>query len=164
MFTPKPHQKSPYTIEIERKFPGFLHECYRYAASITGTDDQLETILTFMDEYARVHFPSCPIRSTLSMTRHHFYKFFGTFNGKYNTPTTKPRLTDKQKKQRLDWAIHWNKLKRKPASQKHFCFPNAASSTYYPNTQSQKLLQMPMYLKRNSDPNVLLSKLCFKLS
>jgi hypothetical protein len=99
MFTPKTYQKSPYTIDmIECKFPGFLHECYYYAASIKGTDAQLETILTFMYEYARIHFPSCPIHSTLTMTRHHFYKFFGTFNGKYHAPTTKPWLTDEKKK------------------------------------------------------------------
>jgi hypothetical protein len=143
MFAPNTNQKSPYTIEIERKFPGFLHECYRYAASITGTDAQLETILTFMDEYARVHFPSCPIRSTLSMTRHHFYKFFGIFNGKYNSPTTKPRLTDKQKKQRLDWAIHWNKLKRKPASQKHFCFID--EKWFYTTSKRRKQRILPQH-------------------
>jgi hypothetical protein len=85
-------------MDIECKFPGFLHECYRYVTSITGTDAQLESILTLMDEYAKVHFPSCPICSTLSMTRHHFYKFVGTFNGKYHAPTTKPWLTDEQKK------------------------------------------------------------------
>jgi hypothetical protein len=133
--------KLPYTTELERQFPGFLHECYRYSTSIAGSDAQLDTILVLMQEYAKSEFHHCPIRSCLSMSKFHFYTFFSIFNGKYQSPTTKPRLTTKHIEARLDWALHWNKLSRLPNSKKHLVFLD--EKWFYTSSRRRKQRILP---------------------
>lgn len=119
---PRGDYKLPYITEVEKQFPGFLHECYRYATSVAGSDAQLDTLIEIMKEYSKVEFPNCPIRGSLNMTKYYFYHFFNIFEGKFRSPTTKPRLTTEHITNRLEWAKKWNQFKRLPNSKKHFVF------------------------------------------
>jgi hypothetical protein len=140
---PKADRRSLYITSIEENHPGFLHECYRYATSITGTDAQLDSIIEFMQEYAKLHYSSCPTCGTLSLSHFHFYTFFKFFGGKYHKPTTKPQLSDEHVKQRLDWAIKWSKFKRLPLSKKHFCFLD--EKWFYTTSRRRKQRILPQH-------------------
>jgi hypothetical protein len=141
----------PYITRLEREFPGFLHECYRYSTSIAGSNAQLDTILELMQDYAKREFAHCPIRSILSMSRHHFYTFFNTFHGKYKAPTTKPRLTTENIKKRLYWALKWEKLKRLPSSRKHYVFLDKKWFYTSSRRQRQRILPPHPLTERSED-------------
>jgi hypothetical protein len=98
--------------------PYFLHKCYHYSTSNASSDAQLDTILGLMQEYTKSEFHYCgAIQCSSSI-----FILFSVFQGKYQPPTTKPRLTRKHIEARLDWALHWNKISRLPNSKKHYCF------------------------------------------
>jgi midasin (ATPase involved in ribosome maturation) len=121
----KKNHKLPYTTKLESQFPGFLHETYKYATLIASTNAQLNTVLAFMEDYAKRNFPYCRICHSLSMSKHHFYKFFYGFKGKFHEPrTTKPQLNSDQIKARLNWAIKWKEWCQLSILQKHCCFLN----------------------------------------
>ncbi len=112
----------PYIDNLEYKFPGFVHECYRYATSTVGADAQLLTLLRIMEEYAKTTYPHCQIRKKLSLTRYHYRRFFHIFQGSYVSPTTKPMLNDIHIKDRFNWALKWKAWLRLPKNQRHCVF------------------------------------------
>ena len=65
-----------------------------------------------MNSYAKQQYPECPIRGSLHMTVHHFWKFFYLHGGKLKRPITKPRLTREHVIKRLAFGKKWsNKYK-----------------------------------------------------
>lgn len=133
--------KIPYIDDFEEKFPGFLHECYRYGTSIAGCDAYLPTLLHLMEEYAKSNYPHCPTRKSLTMNKYHFRLFFTKFNGTYFAPTTKPRLNSDQIANRLKWAIKWKEWLRQPRHQRHCVFLD--EKWFYISTKRRKIRKLP---------------------
>jgi hypothetical protein len=131
----------PYIESLEYKFPGFVHECYRYATSTVGADAQLLTLLRIMEEYAKTTYPYCQIRRNLSLTRHHYRRFFRIFQGSYVSPTTKPMLNDTHIKDRFNWALKWKAWLRLPKNQRHCVFLD--EKWFYITTKRRKLRKLP---------------------
>jgi hypothetical protein len=148
--------KLPYITRLEREFPGFIHECYRYSTSICGSDAQLDTILDLMQEYAKTEFHYCNIRSQLSLSKHHFYTFFNLFKGKYQSPTTKPRLTTEHIEKRLEWALKWSEYKNLPSSKKHFCFLD--EKWFYTSSRRRKQRILPPHPLTESSEDAFVAK------
>jgi hypothetical protein len=131
----------PYSASLDLRFPGFLHECYRYATSILGSDARLSRTMTLMEEYAKSKYRFCPIRGDLTLTYHHFYSFFNSFKGKYIKPITKPRLNKTQIEDRLRWALKWKEWARLPKSRKHCCFLD--EKWFYISSKRRKIRILP---------------------
>ena len=106
----KPRKKRQSYIDvILMKFPTLLHELYRYATSVLGASCKISSLIHVMNWKSAVLHPTCPIRSNLRLTKHHFWNFFKRFDGKVVCVITKPRLTEDQKKQRIGFANKWLK-------------------------------------------------------
>jgi hypothetical protein len=143
--------KLPYITELEKQFPGFLHECYRYATSVAGSDAQLDTLIKIMKEYSKVEFTDCPIRGSFNMTKYYFYHFFNIFEGKFQSPTTKPHLTTEHITNRLEWAKKWHQYKRLPNSKKHFVFLD--QKWFYTTSRRRKQQILPPHPVTESSNN-----------
>ena len=96
-----------YITQITTKFPTLLHDIYRYSIKVLGSTANCRSIWTMMNARSNYLYPNCPIHSNLGLTRYHFWHFFTKFGGKLKRPTTKPRLTPEQRKQRVRWVRKW---------------------------------------------------------
>ena len=96
-----------YVEYLSSKFPWFLHQIYRYTISVIGATANAESITEMMNTRSRLLFPNCPIRRNLGLTKFHFWKFFHHNNFKVLSPTSKPRLTPKQRKEQILWVRKW---------------------------------------------------------
>ena len=90
-----------YVTYIEKQFPQFLHQLYRYATKTLGVDANVPMLVNMMNAKSRIDHPFCPVRSVLRMSKAHFWTFFNLHGGKLKNPVTKPSLTEQHKKDRL---------------------------------------------------------------
>ena len=98
------NRKAKFVTYLDREYPQHLHKLYRYATSILGVDAGVPLIIGLMNAKSNLDFPFCPIRSNLGFSKYHFWVFFNKYGGKLRSPTTKPTLTAKQKKLRLNFV------------------------------------------------------------
>ena len=128
LFSPVPqpsNKQENYIDYIQSKFPGYLHSLYRYATRVLGNMANARSIINLMNERSSALHPSCPIRSDLRMTKHHFWRFFYQFGGKLLNHTTKPRLTLQHMTTRIHWARTWRILLSKASLSNfpvYYCF------------------------------------------
>ena len=114
--------KKTYVDVLCTMFPRLLHRLYRYVTSVLGCSAKTSSLVHVMNQKSSVTYPRCPIRSRLKLTKHHFWVFFKKFKGKLLRPTTKPRLTEEQKSERVDFAKFWlSKLDAKDEDL-NYCF------------------------------------------
>ena len=140
-------KREAYVDVILRLYPKLLYELFRYAVSVIGSSSRTNSIVNIMNKKTAVTYPECPIRSDLKLTPHHFWVFFNKFNGKLLCPTTKPRLTDEQKYERIIWAKKWLSKVLDPLPNKkykddvHYCFLN--EKWFYTTSQRKKMKILP---------------------
>ena len=96
--------KESYVDMICKLFPTLLHSLYRYSTSVLGCSANTKTLVEVMNRKSKMEYAGCPIRSNLSLNTYHFWKFFKKFGGRMIRHTTKPRLSEEQKLQRVVWA------------------------------------------------------------
>ena len=96
--------RASYVDMICKLFPTLLHSLYRYATSVLGCSANTKALVEVMNQKAKQEYPLCPIRSNLSFNSYHFWKFFKNFGGRLIRHSTKPRLSEEQKQQRVEWA------------------------------------------------------------
>ena len=105
----KGHGKDSYIGKLEKQFPKYLHKLYRYSSKILGIDATVPQYIYCMNTRSKILHPNCPIRSDLGLSIHHFWVFFYANGGQLKRPTTKPSLTDEQKRARVQWAKEMQK-------------------------------------------------------
>ena len=115
------HNRMSYVNQISDAYPTMLHSLYRYANKLLGLDETSARLAAAMNTRAQELFPDCPVRSNLKMNRNRFWEFFYSKGGKLKRQQTKPRLTDEQIKQRLQFALKWL-VKLNSGEQFYYCF------------------------------------------
>ena len=134
------NKKGGYVEKINRTYPTLLHGLYRYAVQALGADETAQKLSEAMNVRSKDLFPDCPIRSKLTMTRHHFWKFFYTCGGKLKNPVTKPRLTPEHIRNRLVFAQKWlDKLKS--GEKFYYCFLD--EKWFYTSSRRKKFKILP---------------------
>ena len=96
--------KGRYIEKVQVEHPTFLHEMYHYAVSVLGASATTKAIVEIMKKRAKIIYPSCPTRGNLQLNTYHFWRFFHRNNGRLIAPTTKPRLNQEKKVERVQWA------------------------------------------------------------
>ena len=94
----------PYVDMLCKLFPTLLHSLYRYATSVLGCSANTKTLVEVINCKSKMEYPDCPICSNLSLNSYHFWKFFKKFGGQLIRHTAKPRLSEEQKQQCIEWA------------------------------------------------------------
>jgi hypothetical protein len=116
-------QKQSYVDEILQTYAKHLHDLFRYATKMVGSDAKTTKLIYHMNNKSKLDHPNCPIQGSLRLTKHHFWKFFHKNGGKLFWPTSKPRLSRKNKKNKkgekvvekscnntIPLCIHWWKM------------------------------------------------------
>ena len=136
--------KDNYIDFLQEKFPTYLHSLYRYATRVLGTMASARSLIDLMNERSSVLHPSCPIRSNLNITKHHFWRFFYQFDGKLINHTTKPRLTPQHQSARIHWARTWRTLLSKASLANfpvYYCFLDEKWFLPPPDARKSKFFQ-----------------------
>ena len=103
-------KRRTYLGSIQQEFPDFLHKLYRYASKTIGHNANNCRIRSLMMRKARIDCPNCPIRGKLHITAHAFREFFINNNGYYTKISTKPRLSEAQMKERIEFCEKYSEL------------------------------------------------------
>lgn len=103
-------KRKSYIESIQLQFPDFLHKLYRYASNHLNHNTNNYQIRHLMIVKAKRDFPTCPIRSTLKLSKYNFEQFFKLNGGKYRALCTKPRLTAENIELRNAWARKYAQL------------------------------------------------------
>ena len=122
-------------------FPTLLHNLFRYAGRILGHSANVMKIVDIMKARAKSLFPNCPIRSNLAISKRQFWNFFKKFQGKLVRPTSKPRLTDDHKRNRVLWAKKWKKRIDEWRDDLHYCFLD--EKWFYTTSRRKKFKILP---------------------
>ena len=129
---------------LERRFPKFLHSIYRYATKTIGIDATVPLLLNLMNAKARVDHPLCEIRSTIELTKHHFWTFFNANGGKLKNPTTRPMLTQAQKRMRVKRCkLNKERLKNHEKNNIPFYYCFLDEKWIYTTSRRKKLKILP---------------------
>ena len=92
---------------IEAKYPGYLHELYRYATTTVGVKASFEELTDVMNEKSASPFEARP---AVNLHRQQVYRWFKLNGGSETSAFEKPRLTDKHKKDRVAWVQKWGPI------------------------------------------------------
>ena len=138
----KSEKKDSFVNYLLSHFPTFLHNIYRYAVSVLGPDSSAMRIISIMNQRSRILFPTCSIRSTLSLSIRQFWSFFYQFGGKLLAPTSSPRLSDEHKKNRVNWVKKWYKrFSDNGPENVHYCFLD--EKWFYTTSRRNKYKVLP---------------------
>ena len=129
-----------YITFLERNFPRYVHKLYRYSCRILGIDATVPQLIHCMNSRSRVLHPSCPTRNHLKLSVYHFWNFFYSNGGQLKRPTTKPSLTEDQKKARVEWAISLKKA-MKELDEFFYCFLD--EKWFYTTSRRKKMKILP---------------------
>ena len=137
--TNRKRKRNSYIQAIQEKYPGFLHELYRYASNTIGHNSNNFRVRTLMIKKARLDYPNCPVRGKLILTKHHFKTFFTNNGGKYKKISSKPRLSETQMRHRLIWVKkHAELIKKKNF---YYCFLD--EKWFYCSSNRKKFKYLP---------------------
>ena len=134
-------KRESYVDMLVKLFPTLLHLLYRYATNVLGLSARTASLVALMNRKSRIDYPTCPIRKNLCFTNYHFWKFFKKFGGRLVRHTTKPRLTDEQKLERVVWAKDMKKLIEELGPKLHYCFID--EKWFYTTSRRKKLQILP---------------------
>ena len=140
----------PYVTYIEQRFPKLLHSLYRYATKLLGVDATVPMLLSMMNSKARLDNPFCEVRSKMNLTKHHFWIFFNKHGGKVKAPTTRPTLTDDQKRKRVEFCTK-NKERVRNSKKIPFYHCFLDEKWMYTTSRRKKLKILP--IAEWEDPN-----------
>ena len=129
-----------YISFLDINFPRFLHRLYRYSIGVLGLDATVPQLIHCMNSRSRILHPMCPTRSDLKLTIHHFWNFFYSHGGQLKRPTTKPSLTEDQKKARVEWALT---LKQSLAELDEFFYCYLDEKWFYTTSRRKKMKILP---------------------
>ena len=93
-----------YVSRIDKAYPGYLHELFRYAQLVKGS------LLTFVELSEVMNAKSATPgenRPTLSLSRKQVRDWFFQQGGQEKSPLAKPLLTNEHKELRVAWARKW---------------------------------------------------------
>ena len=107
--------RTSYTDQITADHPTYLHELYRHATDLVGTDATFEEIAWHMNLQSTVD----ETRPNLNLNKQSLYRWFKKNKGKEKKHSQKPFLTDEQKQARVTYA---NKIKQLLAQNKHIAY------------------------------------------
>ena len=99
-----------YVDRLQESYPTLLHTVYRYAIRVLGATAHTEAIVDIMNKKAAALHPECPERSNLGFNTYHFWNFFHKNDGRLIHSSSKPRVTDKQKEERVAWCKQMKEL------------------------------------------------------
>ena len=133
-------ERVTYIDAIDTLFPRFLHLLYRYGINVLGSFAKTTSLVEVMNKKSAALHPECPIRRNLNLTKHHFWKFFNSYNGRVVRYCTKPRLTDEKKMLRVGFAIKWKDMIRQ-ISELFICFLD--EKIFYTTTRRKKMKILP---------------------
>ena len=95
------------TDKIEEAHPGYIRELFRYAQRTLGCTATFQELTNLMNEKSDAPGEA---RMTISLKEEVVRRWFVRQKGKEKAPTTKPRLTDDHKRDRIIWARKWIKM------------------------------------------------------
>ena len=129
-----------YIDAIDTLFPRFLHLLYRYGIQVLGSFAKTSSLIDVMNKKSAVLHPDCPIRRNLNITKHHFWNFFNSYNGRLVRYCTKPRLLEEKKMMRVGFAIKWKDMIG-TYKELHICFLD--EKIFYTTTHGKKMKILP---------------------
>lgn len=126
--------KKPYIDEVEDQSPGYLLYLYRKACFNIGFDASFRRYAQEMNDIAVSE------EKPLKLTVYHVWKFFQKYNGSVVSPRPKPRLTEKQKQERIEWA----KKRKEEISEDDFYYCFLDEKWMYISGLRNKLKHIPL--------------------
>ena len=117
------HNRHSWVDKIMAEYPELLHKLYQYATKILTCSANTRSIIACMKRRSKVLYPDCPVCSSLSLTKYHFWEWFHKSGGILKRPTTKNRLTPQQRRDRIIWALQM-KLRLSHDEPAYICFLN----------------------------------------
>ena len=132
--------RSTWVDKIMAKYPQLLHKLYRYATRILTCSANTKSIIACMKCRSKVLFPDCPTRSSLSLTKYHFWEWFHRCGGILKRSTTKNRLTPQQRRDRIIWSLRM-KLQLSRGDPFYVCFLN--EKWFYSTSRRKKIKILP---------------------
>ena len=137
----KGENKTSYVAKIEKEYPQFLHEMYRFSTGTLGITENTIRICKVMNQHAKETYPDCPIRGNLHFTKNHFWKWFYKHGGKVMRSVTKPRLTPEHIKNRYKFSKKWVQKLKDSKGKLYYCFLD--EKWFYTSSRRKKLKILP---------------------
>ena len=93
--------KIAYLDFISKKYPGYVHELYRYASDTVGSKASFYAMSLCMNQRSQI---VSEIRDSLNINRRQLNNWFNSNGGKEISPIEKPLDTPLHKVKRLEWV------------------------------------------------------------
>ena len=130
-----------YVDQLQDQYPKLLHKIYRYSTSVLGADASAKAIVELMNQKSKALHPNCEIWSNLRLNTYHFWLFFHNNNGSLRKNTSKPRLTEEQRKKRIVWAKEMLRKLEIHGDDFHVCFID--EKQFYSSSRRKKKKTLP---------------------
>jgi hypothetical protein len=101
--------KSLFIQKFQTKYPNLLHDLFRHATKLVGSNTHTFQIIYHMNQRCHHDYPNCPMQGNLNLNKYRFWEFFKKNKGRLNQPTSKPHLSRANKKRRIRFV---RKVKR----------------------------------------------------